>query len=327
MNAFVTGANGRLGNVVVRHLLEEGHTVRALVAPHHQDLKSLEGLSLDLIEGDIREISGFESALEGIDWVFHLAAKIALNPDRDGSMFAINTEATRKLAELCLKKDVGRFVYCSSHHALMMKPYNQPVDENRALATREGIDYHRTKALAEVEILQMSEKGLDAVIVNPGTLIGPYDFEPSIFAQAMIDFYKGKIPFLMEGLSDYADVRDVAQAIVQAAKVGKKGERYLLTGWMLEMKDVPGLVQKITGKKMPRRILPLWVMYALLPFIQLSSKLSGKAPLFTKDMLHASQSNPVISHEKARRELGYSPRSLEDTFGDAFAWYKEQGWI
>lgn len=327
MKTFVTGANGRLGNVVVRQLLEQGHEVKALIAPNHKNLQSLEGLNVTLIEADIRDTAAIEPALENVEVVFHLAAKIALQPDRDKSMHEINTLATQRLAGLCLQKNIRRFVYCSSHHALMMKPYHEPVDETRALATHEGIDYHKSKALAEVEVLRLLEKGLNAVIVNPGTLIGPYDFEPSIFAKAMIDFYKGKIPFLMHGLSDYADVRDVANAIIQAADRGRSGERYLLTGWMLEMKDLPALVQKLTGKKMPKRLLPIGLMYALLPFIQLGSFLSGKPPVFTRDMLHASQSNPVISHEKARKELGFSPRSLEDTFGDSFAWYKERGWI
>ena len=182
-----------------------------------------------------------------------------------------------------------------------MKPYNIPADETRALATHEGTDYHKSKAQAEVEVLKLVDKGLDAVIVNPGTIIGSYDFEPSILAGALIDFYLGKIPFLMEGLSDYADVRDIAVAMIEAAQKGRKGERYLLTGWVLEMKDMPVLLSKITKKKLPKRILPLWLMYSLLPFIQFASRVSGKAPLFTRDMLHSAQSNPLISHEKSQK--------------------------
>ena len=327
MKTLVTGANGRLGNVLIRQLLMAGHEVIGLIASGQEDVSSLEGLKLELVYGDIRKEESYLEVLDRVDWVFHLAAVIRLHPDYDGSMFEINTKATKQLAKHCLDKRIKKLVYCSSHHALKMKPYNTPADEKRELATQEGTDYHRSKAQAEVEVLKAVEKGLDAVIVNPGTIIGPYDFEPSILAGALIDYYQGKIPFLMEGLSDYADVRDIAQAMIQAAQTGRKGERYLLTGWVLEMKDIPALLSKITGKKLPKRILPLWLMYSLLPFIQLGSRISGKAPLFTRDMLHSAQSNPLISHVKARKELGFSPRSLEDTFRDSFDWYKEKGWV
>ncbi len=324
MKALVTGGGGRLGNVLVRQLLEVGYQVRVL------DLKrgaSLEHLEIEFVAGDIREEESVRKAIQGCDEVFHLAAKISLLPDQDQSMYQVNTLGTRMVAKLCHQLGVRRLVHCSSHHALEMRPYTRPVDETRPLALKEKNDYHRSKAWAEVEVLQQVEAGLDAVIVNPGTLVGPYDYEPSIFARALLDLYHGKIPVLMAGLSDYTDVRDVAKAIQTAAQHGRKGERYLLTGWMLSMKELPQLLSKITHKKMPRTVLPLWMMYTALPVIQLQARLQGKPPLFTKAMLRAAQSNPWLSHDKAKKELNYQPRDLETAFRDYFDWFREQGWI
>lgn len=325
--ALVTGATGHLGNVLVRELLREGFAVKVLVLPNDPLQIALRGLPVMICYGNVLDKKSLFDALEGVQVVFHLAAKILLAPDKDRSVWQINVEGTRNVANLCLAQNIERFIHCSSHHALQHKPYHLPFDEQRPLALHDRADYHRAKAQAEALILDLVGKGLNAVIVSPGTLIGPYDYQPSIFAKALIDFYSGKIPVLMEGLSDYADVRDVAQGIIAAYRNGSKGERYLLTGWMLSMRDLPALIEQVTGKKMPTRVLPLWVMYMLLPFIKVGAWWKGIPPLFTREMLEASQSNPDVRHEKAAQAFGFQPRSLQESFQDAFAWYKAQGWI
>jgi dihydroflavonol-4-reductase len=264
--------------------------------------------------------------LENIDIVFHLAAKILLAPDSDGSVWKINVEGTGNIAEACLAKNI-RLVHCSSHHALNRYPLDKPMDETRELALNDRMAYHRSKAHAEKKILDLVSKGLDAVIVNPGTLIGPYDYEPSILARALLDLAKGKLPAIMEGLSDYADVRDVADGIILAAEKGQRGERYFLTGAMLSMPEVSDLVEKITGRKTTKTILPLWLMHALLPFIKIAAKINGKEPLFTKEMLEAAQSPNEVIHTKAEKELGFKVRPIEESFRDSFDWYKSEGWI
>ena len=325
MKILLTGGDGRLGNVLVRKLLEQGHQVKVLLEKSRKNPESLQGLAIEPVYGDILDRNTVAEALEDVEVVYHLAAKISLYPDKDGSTWAINVEGTQNIANLALEKKVKRFIHCSSHHALEKKPYNSPMDETRPLAFKEKSTYHRAKAYAEQIILDLVEKGLPALIVNPGTITGPYDFEPSIFGQALIDMQAGKIPMLMEGLSDYADVRDIADTMVTCLERGRIGERYFLTGDLLNMRELSALVGKITGKKTPKKILPLWVMYMLLPFIQLSAKLKGEKPLFTSDMLHAAQSNPVVSHEKAKQELNFHPRSIEESLRDAFEWYQENG--
>ncbi|MEO1434102.1 MAG: NAD-dependent epimerase/dehydratase family protein [Bacteroidota bacterium] len=313
---LVTGGAGRLGNVLVRQLLEQGHTVRVLVENTTEKPVSLQGLDVELMEGDIRKIETLQPAILDIDVIFHLAAKISLYPDKDGSVWAINVEGTKNIASLALEHPIERFIHCSSHHAVDKHPYTSPMDETRPLAFHDKTGYHRSKAHAEKVILDLIEQGLPAVIVNPGTVIGPHDYEPSILGQALIDLSSGKLPVIMEGLSDYADARDIASGMIAAMHKGRIGERYFLTGHLLNMKELSAMIGKVTGAKTPKTILPLWLMYALLPLIQFTAWLKGEKPLFTKDMLYAAQSNPVVLHEKAKQELGFTPRPLDVAFRD-----------
>lgn len=329
MKFLVTGGAGRLGNVVVKKLINQysDSQISVLLGPGDENSTSLEGLDINLLQGEITDRPLMKKLTEGVDAVFHLAAKISLVPDKDGSVWKTNVEGTRCIAENSLKNGVKRFIHCSSHHAVHKEPYTSPMDENRPLALDDKTVYHRSKAHGEKIVLELVEKGLPAVIVNPGTVIGPDDYDPSILGKALVDFYNKKIPCLMEGLSDYADVRDIASGILAAYEKGRIGERYFLTGHMTSMKELPELIYQTTGKKLSKIILPINLMYLLLPFIQLYSKIMKEEPLFTSDMLYASQSNPVVSHEKAKNELGYHLRPLEETFKDTFNWYKKQGWI
>ena len=143
----------------------------------------------------------------------------------------------------------------------------------------------------------------------------------------LIDMYFGRIPVLLELLSDYVDVRDVADGMIAAAEKGRRGERYFLTGDVIPVMQMVSLFGELTGAKVPTRALPLWVGWALLPAALLGSALSNKAPFITADMLRASVSNDVVSHDKAHRELGYTIRSLRESLGDAVAWYRERGWL
>ncbi|MEM7552174.1 MAG: NAD-dependent epimerase/dehydratase family protein [Bacteroidota bacterium] len=329
MNIFVTGGSGRLGNVLVKKLLSKypESEVEVLVTPKDKYEEALAGLPLKITEGSILDRPLIKQLTKGKDAVFHLAAKISLFPDKDGSVWKTNVEGTRIIAEESLKVSIGKFIHCSSHHAVEKEPYSSPMDESRPLALEDRTTYHRSKAYAEKIILELVGQGLKAVIINPGTVIGPEDYGPSILGKALIDFFNGKIPFLMNGMSDYADVRDISDGIIAAFEKGRVGERYFLTGHMLSMKEIPTLVRTITGKKLPRNTIPIKMMYTLLPFINALSKLKKEQPLFTKDMLYASQSNPSVLHEKAKKEIGFKPRSTEETFRDSFEWYRKKGWI
>lgn len=324
MRALVTGGGGRLGNVLVRRLLEKGQKVRVL---EPGDLpESLEGLDVDFTSGSVLVESDVARAVDGVDVVYHLAAKIDLRPKKDPLMHPINVEGTRNVVEACLSRGL-RLVHTSSHHAVEREPLDEPLTEDRPLALDEKCAYHRSKAIGETIVLAGCERGLDAVIVNPGSMIGPYDFEPSLIGAALIDMYFGRVPVLLDLLSDYVDVRDVADGMIAAAQRGRRGERYFLTGDVVPILEMVSVYGELTGARVPTRALPLWFGWVLLPFALAGAAISKKDPFITADMLRASVSNAVVSRDKATRELGYSVRPLQESLSDAVQWYRERGWL
>lgn len=324
VRALVTGGGGRLGNVLVRRLLEKGQKVRVL---EPGDLpESLEGLDVDFTSGSVLVESDVARAVDGVDVVYHLAAKIDLRPKKDPLMHPINVEGTRNVVEACLSRGL-RLVHTSSHHAVEREPLDEPLTEDRPLALDEKCAYHRSKAIGETIVLAGCERGLDAVIVNPGSMIGPYDFEPSLIGAALIDMYFGRVPVLLDLLSDYVDVRDVADGMIAAARRGRRGERYFLTGDVVPILEMVSVYGELTGARVPTRALPLWFGWILLPFALAGAAISKKDPFITADMLRASVSNAVVSRDKATRELGYSVRPLQESLSDAVQWYRERGWL
>jgi len=322
--ALVTGGGGRLGNVLVRRLLQSGQGVRVLEPGTLPE--SLAGLSIEFVSGSVLDTGDVNRAMDGVDIVYHLAAKIDLRPRKDPMMYPINVEGTRKVVDACLSRGL-RLVHTSSHHALQREPLELPLTEDKPLALTEKCEYHRSKAIGETIVLDGCARGLDAVIVNPGSMIGPYDYEPSMIGAALIDMYFGRVPVLLELLSDYVDVRDVADGMIAAAEKGRCGERYFLTGDVIPIMEMVSLYGELSGARVPTRALPLWVGWVLLPFALAGSALTKKEPFVTADMLRASVSNEVVSHDKAHRELGYSIRPLRESLTDAVAWYRERGWL
>ena len=324
MVALVTGGGGRLGNVLVRRLLENGQKVRVLEPGTLPE--SLAGLDIEFMSGSVLDTGEVARATDGVDVVYHLAAKIDLSPKKDPMMYIINVEGTRNVVDACLSSGL-RLVHTSSHHALEREPLDQPLTEDKPLALNEKCEYHRSKAIGETIVLDACERGLDAVIVNPGSMIGPHDYEPSMIGAVLIDLYFGRVPVLLEMLSDYVDVRDVADGMIAAAEKGRIGERYFLTGEVIPVREMVSLYGELTGAKVPTRALPLWVGWVLLPFALAGSAVTKKEPFITADMLRASVSNDVVSHDKAHRELGYTVRPLRESLTDAVAWYRERGWL
>jgi dihydroflavonol-4-reductase len=322
--ALVTGGGGRLGNVLVRRLLETGQRVRVLEPGNRP--QSLEGLEIEFVSGSVLAAADVANALEGVDLVYHLAAKIDLRPKKDPMMVPINVDGTRTVVEACLARGV-RLVHTSSHHAVVREPLEEPLTEERPLALDEKCEYHRSKAVGETIVLDACARGLDATIVNPGSMIGPHDYEPSMIGAALIDMYFGRVPVLLELLSDYVDVRDVAEGMIAAAEKGRVGERYFLTGDVIPIMEMVSLYGELTGAKVPTRALPLWFGWVLLPFALAGSAVTKKDPFITADMLRASVSNAVVSRDKAYRELGYTIRPLRESLADAVEWYRQRGWL
>lgn len=326
MKVAVTGASGHIGGNLVRALLAEGHEVRAL---YSRDTRPLEGLALERRAADVLDRASLESAFEDREVVFHLAGKITVVGDPDGSVGRINIEGVRNVCEACLAKGVRRLVHFSSIHAFQHDPWDQPLDETRPLAVDAPgvcLTYDASKARGEHVVREYLAKGLDAVIVNPTAVLGPIDYKPSAMGAVVLMIAQRKLPMVIDAGFDWVDVRDVAQGAIAAATKGRRGEKYLLGGKYRPFEDLARLVGKEAGVKVPSLKSPIWLSKLGIPFALAWAHAANTRPLFTSDSLTTlDTSHPDIRHDKAARELGYEPRALEATIADAVRWFRDHG--
>lgn len=322
MTTLVTGATGHVGVNLVRELLREGRKVRVFM---RTDVHYLDGLDVEIMRGDVRDADAVKKAVRGADVVYHLAAHISITRGEAHIVRGCNIEGPRNIVRACLDEEVRRLVHFSSIHALSVFPRDGVVDETRALASdQEGVPhYDRSKAMGEREIKLGLERGLDVVTVNPTAVVGPHDHRPSAMGAVLLDLYHGRLPSLIDGGFDWVDVRDVVSGAMAAEARGRKGERYLLSGRWLSVRDLAGLVEEVTGKRAPRLVCPMWVARAAAPFAEAFAAALGKQPLFTSAALHALRNHRHISSKKAGDELGYSSRPTRDTVTDTLAWFRE----
>ena len=230
------------------------------------------------------------------------------------------------MVEACRRSGVRRLIHFSSIHALTQEPLTVPVDEARPLvASRRYPPYDRSKAAAEREVRAGIEKGLDAVIIYPTAVFGPYDYQPSFFGEALISIARRKLPALVTGGFDWVDARDVAAGAMLAEAKAPAGARYLISGHWVSMCDIAAMIGKITGVNTDKFVCPLWLAHLGAPFIMGVSHLNGKRPLYTSVSLRALKSNRNISHERATRELGYQPRPFRETLADTLRWFEANG--
>jgi dihydroflavonol-4-reductase len=323
MTVVVTGAAGHVGANLVRALLAQGRPTRALV---HVDRKSVEGLDVEVIEGDIRDPDSLVDAFDGAEVVYHLAAHISLSREEWLLLESVNVIGTRNVVEACLHRGVHRLVHFSSIHTIAQAPKDIPVDESHPLVeSRHCLSYDHSKAAAEEEVRKGIEKGLDAIIISPTAIIGPYDYRPSHFGEALLRLANGNLPALVTGGFDWVDVRDVIQGATRAEEQAPTGAKYILSGHWVSLRDVATLVEQITGVPAPSFICPMWLARIGTPVITVFDRLAGRRPLYTSVSLQALRGHRNISHQKATRELNYYPRSFRETIIDTLSWFEETG--
>lgn len=323
MLVAVTGASGHVGANLVRTLIARGAKVRVLI---HGDARSLEGLDVERVKGDVTDPSSVESLVDGAERVFHLAAKIILDQRKRKQMEETNIGGPRVVTAACKKAGVKRLVHFSSIHAYAAEPRHETIDEARPLASGERlVAYDATKSAGERVVRDAIDAGLDAVIVNPTAILGPYDYGPSHMGEVLLDLYHGKLPGLVDGGFSWVDVRDVVEGAIAAAERAPRGARYLLCGQWRPIAELAKVVEQVTGKRAPWMVSPMWLAQASAPFAEGFARLLNKRPLFTPASLVALKNHRHISSGRAEREIGYSSRPLEDTIRDTFDWFRAEG--
>jgi dihydroflavonol-4-reductase len=323
MTVVVTGASGHIGANLVRALVDRGRPVRCLI---HINSRAIDGLDVEMVRGDVDDLDSLCRTFQGADVVYNLAARISLSMRDWPALETVNVTGTRNVVEACWRAGVRRLIHFSSIHALVQEPLSVPVNEFRSLvASRRCPPYDHSKAVGEIVVRRAIEQGLDAVIIYPTAIIGPHDYEPSYFGEALLLLARRKLPALVTGGFDWVDVRDVVAGAMLAETSALPGARYLLSGHWVSMRDIAAGVAEITSVPVPGFVCPLWLARVGTPIIKCISRFSGKRPLYTAVSLRALKSNRNISHEKATRELGYNPRPFRETLADTLRWFEENG--
>lgn len=323
MLAAVTGANGHIGNTLVRLLLARGWQVRAGV--HGAD-EALDGLDCERVAIEVTDAASLPPLFEGADVVFHLAAVISIDGDRGGLVTRVNVEGAENVARAAHAAGARRMVHVCSIHAFEPHPADAVVDEDRDRAFESPRAYDRSKALGERAVRAVGqETGLEVVIVHPTGVIGPNDYARSRMGRVLLDLAWRRLPTLVPGGFDWVDVRDVAEGTLAAASRGRPQTSYLLSGRWASVAELASVASGITGVAPPRMTTPRWLINMAVPFSVGWGRLRRREPLFTFESIEALRNYPQISHARAVDELGYAARPIRETIHDAYAWFAEQG--
>lgn len=325
--AFVTGASGFVGAAVVRALLARGVAVRAMVRAT-SPRRNLDALDIEVVTGDLRDAASVHQAMAGARHAFHVAADYRLWAPDPAEIMHNNLTTTRIVGEAALAAGVERLVYTSSVATLKPDP-DGPSDETRAADPAQAIGvYKRSKTAAERLIEAMvHERGLPAVIVNPSTPIGPRDVRPTPTGRIVIEAASGHIPAFVDSGLNLVHVDDVAAGHLAALDHGRIGERYILGGQDVRLRDMLGEIATQTGRRPPNIRLPRGPLFALAWANELICRTTGGDPFLTVDGLKMARHAMFFSSAKAERELGYTTRPYALAIADALMWFRSAGMV
>ena len=326
---FITGATGFVGSAVLRKLIERGHEVRAMVRPA-SDRRNLDGLSVEVVKGDLTEPATLGKALKGCRGLFHVAADYRLWAPDPAPMFKANVEGTRAIMLAAGDAGVERIVYTSSVATLGLLPGDQASDEETPVGFEDMIGpYKQSKFLAEAEVRALADsEGLAVVIVNPSMPLGPRDIKPTPTGRMIVGAASGKIPAYVDTGLNVVHVDDVAEGHLLAFDKGQAGERYILGGENLSLKQILSTIADITGGKAPRLRIPHNLIMPVAVVAEAWTRLAGGSePFVTVDGLRMAKKKMYYSHQKAARALGYAPRPAAKALRDAVRWFRENGYL
>ncbi|MGH8282374.1 MAG: hopanoid-associated sugar epimerase [Gammaproteobacteria bacterium] len=329
MNArvLVTGASGFVGSAVARRLLEAGYKVRVLVR-NTSRLDNLRGLNIEIMNGDLLDSASLRSALQGCRGLFHVAADYRLWARQPRELYANNVRGTRNILIAAAQQNVSRIVCTSSVATLGLNADATPADEETPVNFDDMIgDYKRSKFMAEHLMRRFAERrGLDIVIVNPSTPVGPRDIKPTPTGRMILDAARGKMPAYVETGLNIVHVDDVAAGHVLAYERGRSRRRYILGGENMSLLQILTEVARIAGHRPPRVRLPHALLLPVAGLAEGLARLSGHAPAITLTGVRLAKKKMYFSHRRADEELGYQARPAQAAFSDAIQWFRQKGY-
>ncbi len=329
MRVFVTGATGFVGSHVAEQLAANGARLRLLVRPSSR----LENLAVlgeyEKVIGDLRDPESLRNGMRGCEAVFHVAADYRLWMKDPQEMYDANVEGTRSLLKVAMEMGIRRTVYCSSVATMGFRSDGTVVDEQTPVGETDMIGhYKRSKWQAEQVAIEAARSGQEVVIVNPTAPMGERDIKPTPTGRIVVDFLNGRFPAYVDTGMNLVDVREVAKAHLLAYRLGRPGERYILGGENLTLKQILDKLAEITGLKSPTTKVPhaLAMGFAMWEEI-FKGKMLGQEPRATIEAVQMGKKKMWASSEKARRDLKYEVKPVDEALGRAVRWFEQHGYV
>jgi dihydroflavonol-4-reductase len=325
---LITGASGFVGSAVVRCLLRAGHKVRALVR-RTSSRANLADLSVEIVEGDLLDAESLARAMQGVRFLFHVAADYRLWAPVPAEIIRANVEGTRLVMMAARRAGVERIVYTSSVATLAARPRGDVSDETFPLRREAAIGaYKFSKVVAENLVLEMvANEDLSAIVVNPSTPIGPGDIRPTPTGRIIVEAAAGRMPGFVDTGLNLVHVDDVASGHLAALEKGRIGERYILGGQNVLLRDMLAEIARYVGRTPPRLRLPRRLLFPIAYGAEALARFSGKEPFVTVTGLQLAKEHMFFTSQKAERELGYRARPYAQAIGDAIDWFRQRHYL
>ena len=325
--ALITGGSGHVGANLVRELSSRGYQVRCI--DFDNDHRAFEGFDVELVKGNITDISTLDNAFRDVEVVFHTAAVISLDRKDKDLIRSVNVGGTENVCEMSLRHGVKKLIHFSSVDAFVREPLEDPLYENRSLVTDpNAVPYDLSKADAQRIVLEYCDKGLNASIIHPSGIFGPNDFKPSLFGQEFINIANGKRPYSINVGYDYVDVRDLCKTSVNCIDKGEIKQNYIVGGNYMDFVYMSEVMSEILNKKLIRSTLPFGFIYMSLPGSYISSLIKKTPRAITMDSIHTIKvQNKNIPSSLSKEKLNHNPRPVEETIQDTIEFFQKRGLI
>ena len=325
--ALITGGSGHVGANLVRELSSRGYEVRCI--DFDNDHRAFEGFNVELVKGNITDISTLDNAFKDVEVVFHTAAVISLDRKDKDLIRSVNVGGTENVCEMSLRHGVKKLIHFSSVDAFVREPLEDPLYENRSLVTDpNAVPYDLSKADAQRIVLEYCDKGLNASIIHPSGIFGPNDFKPSLFGQEFINIANGKRPYSINVGYDYVDVRDLCKTSVDCIDKGEIKQNYIVGGNYMDFVYMSEVMSEILNKKLIRSTLPFGFIYMSLPGSYISSLIKKTPRAITMDSIHTIKvQNKNIPSSLSKEKLNHNPRPVEETIQDTIDFFQKRGLI